>query len=286
MVVPMQTITEHLTEATRILEASVIADSRREASSLLLAAIKKDKTFLYVHPEYELNDAERKLFHSFIQRRANREPFHYILGYKEFYGLDFEVTPDVLIPRPETEMLVTHSIQILREIEKPQFCEIGVGSGCISVSILHDLVKASATGLEISEKAIAVANRNSIKHNVSDRINIKQSNVYSALVDKSFDLIVSNPPYVPASDIPDLQAEIRDFEPHSALTDGGEGLSIIERIIVEAPRFLRREAFLLIEIGMGQAEAVNGMFDSGIWQTVEILPDFQAIPRMVRAKII
>ncbi|MEJ7848468.1 MAG: peptide chain release factor N(5)-glutamine methyltransferase [Pyrinomonadaceae bacterium] len=281
----MQTITEFLTEASQILEASDIADPRREASSLLLAAIEKDKTFLFAHPEYELTAAEQKLFRSFVLRRASREPFHYIVGHKEFYGLDFEVTPEVLIPRPETEMLVRQSIKILREIENPIFCEIGAGSGCISVSILCSIEKASATGLEISEKAIAIANRNSIKHNVSERLTLKQSDIFSALTGEKFDLIVSNPPYVPASDVPELQPEVRDFEPHLALTGGGEGLSIIERIIIEAPRFLKREGFLLIEIGLGQAETVSGLFDMKIWRAVDIVPDFQTIPRMVRARI-
>lgn len=267
------------------MKASEIPDPRREAASLLLAAIKKDKTFLFTHPEYELSDLEEKLFHSNIQRRANREPFHYIVGHKEFYGLDFEVTPDVLIPRPETEMLVMQSIEILRDVENPLFCEIGIGSGCILVSILHTVEKASAIGLEISEKAIAVANRNSVKHNVSSRMTTKQSDVFSALSGEEFDLIVSNPPYVSARDIRDLQPEVRDFEPHLALTDGSEGLSIIERIIIEAPRFLKPKGFFLIEIGIGQGETVNRMFDMKIWQAVEIIPDFQAIPRMVRAKI-
>ena len=252
---------------------------------LLLAAIKQDKTFLFAHPEYELSDLEENLFRSNIQRRANHEPFHYIVGHKEFYGLDFEVTPNVLIPRPETEMLVRHSIEILREIDNPVFCEIGVGSGCISVSILHDIGKASAVGLEISEKAIAVAAGNAGKHNVSGRLKLKHSDIFSAVNYEKFDLIVSNPPYVPAADIPHLQAEVRDFEPHLALTDGSEGLSIIQRIIEESPRFLKSGGSLLIEIGVGQSETVKRMFNAQTWHTVEIIPDFQSIPRMVRAKI-
>lgn len=281
----MQTITEHLIESAQILKASEIPDPRGEAALLLLAAIKQDKTFLFAHPEYELSDLEENLFRSNIQRRANHEPFHYIVGHKEFYGLDFEVTPNVLIPRPETEMLVRHSIEILREIENPVFCEIGVGSGCISVSILHDIGKASAVGLEISEKAIPVAAGNAGKHNVSGRLKLKQSDIFSAVYDERFDLIVSNPPYVPAAAISDLQAEVRDFEPHLALTDGSEGLSIIQRIIEESPRFLKSGGSLLIEIGVGQSETVKRMFNAQTWHTVEIIPDFQSIPRMVRAKI-
>ena len=278
------TISEILINASKVLKDHGIHEPRREASSLLEHALQKNRTFLIAHPEYVLEKSERKRFFSFVERRSGREPFHYIVGHKEFYGLDFEITPDVLIPRPETEMLVQHSIEILQEIEIPVFCEVGVGSGCISISILSEVESSSAVGLEISENARAVAKRNAKRHHVANRLKLMHSNIYSALEIERFDLIVSNPPYVPAADIARLEPEVRDFEPHLALTDGGDGLSIIKTIVGESKEFLKSGGFLLIEIGIGQADAVRHMLEPALWQIVEILPDFQAIPRMVRAQ--
>jgi release factor glutamine methyltransferase len=281
----MSNITEFLQKATEILSRSGIAEPRREAHSLLAFALKKDKTFLIGHPEYELSEAEEKFINKIIARRANREPFQYITGVQEFYGLDFEVNETVLIPRPETEMLVKNAIEILQNLEKPHFCEVGTGSGCISVSILHNLSKAVAVGLDISAEALRMTRQNAEKHGVAERLQLRNSDVFSALPETKFDLIVSNPPYIPKKDFSVLQPEVKNFEPEIALSDGKDGLSIIEQIISDAPKFLRSNGFLLLEIGFGQAEKVEIMFSETIWQSVEILPDLQGIPRMVRAKI-
>jgi release factor glutamine methyltransferase len=276
-------ISEILRTATEILQASGIAEPRREAVSLLAFALQKNQTFLIAHSEYELSDAEEKNFRSFLQRRARREPFQYITGKQEFYGLDFIVTPDVLIPRPETELIVENALEILSLRENSRFCEVGIGSGCISVAILHEFPAASAIGLDVSEKALQIAELNAAKHNVSERLKLRLSDVFSALKNEKFDLIVSNPPYIPRDEIENLQAEVKDFEPLNALTDGG-GLAIIEKIIRNAPQFLKPGGFLLIEIGFGQADEVRRLFAAGIWQNVEFLPDLQGIPRTVRAQ--
>ncbi|MEK7723306.1 MAG: peptide chain release factor N(5)-glutamine methyltransferase [Acidobacteriota bacterium] len=242
----MPNIAETIQKATKILLQNGIAEPRREANSLLAFALNKDKTFLIAHPEYDLTENEQKHFDEMMNRRANREPFQHITGKQEFYGLDFEVNSNVLIPRPETELIVEHAIQILVKIESPKFCEIGTGSGCISVSILHNVEKATAIGLDISEKAIEITNINSKKHYVSERLKLKQSDVFAVLTDEIFDLIVSNPPYIPNEDIPNLQNEVRDFEPINALTDGKDGLSIIENIVKNSPKFLCQKGFLLM----------------------------------------
>jgi release factor glutamine methyltransferase len=280
----MANISEHLRLAAEILYASEIAEARREANSLLAFALGKDKTFLFAHPEYELSEREEKQFQNVIERRSKREPFQYIVGKQEFYGLDFEVTKDVLIPRPETELIVEQAIEILQAIENPMFCEVGVGSGCISISILHHLKTAEAISLDVSENALQIAKKNADKHQVSERLKLEISDVFTILTDQKFDLIVSNPPYISARDLETLQPEVRDYEPATALTDGGDGFSIVKKIIERASFFLKEKGFLLMEIGFDQSGAVEKMFDRSIWKNVEILDDLQGIPRTVKAE--
>lgn len=282
----MPNIAETINFAARILQEAGIAEPRREANSLLAFTLGKDKTFLVAHSDYELSAGEENRFQNFLRRRASREPFQYITGRQEFYGLNFEVTPDVLIPRPETELIVENAIEILREKQNPVFCEVGVGSGCVSVSILNEIKTARATGLDVSEAALKVAARNAAQHKVETRIELKTSDVYQVLKNEKFDLTVSNPPYISFEDFENLQPEVRRFEPATALTDNENGLSIIEKIIKESPRFLKPDGFLLLEIGFGQAEKIRAIFAaSENWQAIEILPDLQGIPRTVKARL-
>lgn len=281
----MANISQLLQSATQILQQSGIAEPRREANSLLALALNKDKTFLIAYPEYELSENEEFFFDKILTRRANREPFQHITGKQEFYGLDFEINSDVLIPRPETELIVENAIEILQKIENPRFCEVGTGSGCISVSILHEVKSATAIGLDISEEALEITKRNAEKHNILARLQLKKSDVFAVLTGEKFDLIVSNPPYVPSEDISGLQAEVRDFEPIIALTDDKDGLSIIEKIVENSSVFLYQKGFLLLEIGFNQAQKVSVMFSDEVWQSLEILPDLQGIPRMVKAQL-
>lgn len=277
-------IMEALAEAETMLARNGIAESRREAMSLLEFAIGKDKTFLYAHPETMLSPAEVEHYVSIVRRRSEREPLQYITGVQEFYGRIFEVTPDVLVPRPETEMVVEQGSRLIRE--GGHFCEVGIGSGCIAISILAETNGTSAIGLDVSASALAVAYRNAQRHDVADRLELEQSDVFSALDPGSrFDMIVSNPPYVPIRDLPGLQPEVRDFEPEVALTDGADGLSIIREIIAGSPRFLRRGGFLLMEIGFDQSERIAAMFDGAFWERPELLPDLQGIPRLVKARL-
>jgi release factor glutamine methyltransferase len=272
-------------EASVILKQSGVAEARREASSLLVMAIGRDAAFLVAHPEYKLSDAEESTFRELVKRRSNREPLQYIRGHQEFYGLDFVVSPDVLIPRPETELLVEGVLEVLLGIAEPSICEVGIGSGCIAVSILHSLPGATAVGLDVSPSALDVARINAEKNGVESRLDLRESDVFEAINIDIFDVIVSNPPYVPAADLDSLQAEVRDFEPGVALTDGGDGFSIISKIVSESPHFLRREGFLFLEIGFNQATRVREMFDRNIWRSIDLLPDLQGIPRIVKARI-
>ncbi|MEO8649701.1 MAG: peptide chain release factor N(5)-glutamine methyltransferase [Acidobacteriota bacterium] len=262
------------------LQDAGVAEPRLEAATLLEFSINRDRTFLIGHPEYRLTAAELELFGDVIRRRAAREPQQYITGIREFYGFEFEVTPDVLIPRPETEMLVTAA---LSEKGPASICEIGIGSGCISITILLKSPAATALGLDISPAALAVAGRNALKHGVQDRLFLVRSDLFAEAGHRRFDLIVSNPPYVPASDIPTLQVEVRDFEPHIALTDGLDGLSLIRGIIQDAPEYLIPDGRLIFEFGIGQASAVTDMLNAGPWQDIRIESDIQGIPRIASA---
>lgn len=281
----MPSLSEKLDEADAILRDGGIVDPRREAASLLALALKRDKTFLIAHPEYLLGPAEESIVDGFVQRRASHEPFQYISGIQEFYGLEFEVTPDVLIPRPETEMVVARALELIGAHGFTSFCEVGIGSGCIAVSILYHAKSSRALGLDISRAALRIAGRNAEKHNVDERLTLLESDVFGAVSDQKFDLIVSNPPYVPVYDIEGLQAEVRDHEPRNALTDDADGLSIIRRIVDRAPAFLLTNGSLLIEIGFDQAEKVAAMFDPLVWHAPELLPDLQGIPRLVCSRL-
>ena len=278
-------ISETLQKATEILAQNEIAEPRREANSLLAFALGKDKTFLIAHSEYELSETEAESFQEILKRRANREPLQYLRGTQEFFGLDFIVTPDVLIPRPETELIVEAAIEILKTKENPRFCEIGTGSGCISVSILHEIKNASAIGADISEKALKITKLNADKNLVSERLEIIQSDVFNNFDDEKFDLIVSNPPYISIEDFQSLQLEVKNFEPQNALTDSKDGLSIIEKIVLDAPKFLKPDCYLLIEIGFDQSNKVKKMFDLQIWNSVDFLRDLQGIRRTVKAHL-
>lgn len=261
-----------------------VADPRREAASLLAHVLKKERTFFYTYPEHVIDSVDIEAYHSAVSRRAAREPLQYITGTQEFFGMEFDVTPEVLIPRPETEMVVEAAIQLLSTGDV--FCEVGSGSGCIAVAILKNRAEVSGVALDVSPAALEVTKRNAAKHDVLGRLQTLRSDVFAALdPGERFEMIVSNPPYVPVKDLGGLQAEVRDFEPKVALTDGSDGLSIIRTLILESPEYLRKEGYLLIEIGFGQSENVAEMFDPGLWRPAEFLPDLQGIPRLVRAQL-
>jgi HemK family putative methylases len=175
------TIDEALTDAARRLDVAGIGESRREAASLLSFALRKPRAFLVARPEYELDNEQQRTFEEIVGRREAREPFQYITRKQEFWGLEFTVAPGVLIPRPETELLVEAAIKHLRRHEKPIFAEACIGSGCISVSILHSLQNARAVATDISAVAIDLARRNAIQHGVGDRLELRTADLLNSL---------------------------------------------------------------------------------------------------------
>jgi release factor glutamine methyltransferase len=280
-------VAEVLREAAESLSRSGVPEARREAMSLLAHAIARSQTFLLTHPEHLLDEDEARRFRLLLERRAGGEPLQYITGRQEFFGLEFEVTPDVLIPRPETELLVETALELLDGAEEsasePLVCDVGTGSGCIAVTILHERRRARAVGLDISTAALRVAASNAVRHGVRERLDLVASDCFAALTASSerFTMIVSNPPYVDESALADLQREVRSFEPRVALTPGPDGLSIIRRLLESAPPFLVAGGHLLLEIGFDQSEAVRALVDERVWRLLDIHRDLQGIPRTV-----
>lgn len=282
------TIADTLRQSAEFLNENSIADARRDAALLLGFVLNRDRAFLIANDDRDLNEEEIERFFRLIERRASGEPIQYITGRQEFFGLEFEVNENVLIPRPETEILVEAAIEILREKENPAFCDVGTGSGCIPISILANLEKAKAVALDISSAALAVARKNSEKHGVADRIEFYESDVFavfnnpkSKIQNPKFDLILSNPPYIPNKDLPGLPREVREHEPHVALFGGDVGTEIVARLLLDAPRYLEKEGWLMFEIGFTQGEAVREMIDEKIWRLIEIKDDLAGIPRIV-----
>jgi len=273
-------IAEALREASRVLENGGVPEARRDASALLSFVIGKDRTFLISHAEDPVDDDSLGQLREFVERRATGEPLQYITGVQDFYGREFRVTPDVLIPRPETELLVEAAL----EVSDGEFiCDVGTGSGCIAITLLCERPEARAVALDKSAVALEIAKFNAAKQSVADRAVFVVSDCFDAL-DRSehqFDLIVSNPPYVSESALAGLQREVRDHEPLVALSPGADGLSVIRRLLTDAPAFLKPNGHLLMEIGFDQGETVRNLIDESVWSLLEVRPDLQCIPRIV-----
>lgn len=278
-----QTIAEATRQAARELDAAGVADARREAASLLAHVLARDRTFLLTHSDDALDGDAYERFRLLIARRATGEPLQYITGEQEFYGLAFEVTHDVLIPRPETELLVEKALDAMRDTRAPRLCDVGTGSGCVAVALLHERPDAEGCALDISPAALRVAARNAARHGVRERLELVESDCFAAIetTPARFDTIVSNPPYIAEDEIPTLQREVREHEPRHALTPGGDGLRIIRRLLADAPRRLVAGGHLLFEIGWQQHEAVADLIDPRVWTFIDIYQDLQGIPRTV-----
>ena len=274
-------IAEALREASRVLDHAGVAEARREAGSLLAHVIGKDRTFLISHAEDQLAEDDWKRFEEAVVRRGAGEPSQYITGVQDFFGRSFRVTPDVLIPRPETELLVEAALEVMNA--QAVVCDVGTGSGCIAVTLLCERHDARAVALDVSAAALEVARQNARGLLVESRIEFVRSDCFEALKPKPilFDLIVSNPPYVSANMLPGLQREVRDYEPKIALSPGPDGLSFIRRLVLEAPEFIHGNGSLLFEIGFDQGEVVKGLVNRDVWELRQILPDLQGIPRIV-----
>lgn len=278
------TIAEALKDASERLRAGSVPNDLLDAQTLLAEALGKDRTYLIVNFNQQAPEDVLSKFRAMVNRRATGEPLQYITGHQEFFGLDFEVTPDVLIPRPETELIVEETIRIVQQerIVRPVIVDIGAGSGCIAVALARELGDARVVASDISETALRVARRNAARHGLEDRIGFIASDLLDAFAEEEFaDFILSNPPYVAEEEMPSLQREVRDWEPRLALTDSNDGLSLYRRLLKDAPLHLKPGGHLICEMGYRQSERISAMVNHQIWDGVSLLDDLQGIPRTI-----
>ncbi len=281
---PQARVRTILNEAGARLTPSTSA--RRDAELLLMRAAGRDRVWLITHPDAEISPEQLAVFESWMARRAQHEPMQYILGQQEFYGLTLNVTPDVLIPRPETELLVEGLLERVPREAALRIADVGTGSGAIAVALAYTLPRASVTALDISPAALAVAQQNAERHGVAGRMRFLESDLLEAVQGERFDAVLSNPPYVADSEV--LEAQVAEYEPHAALFAGPTGLEVVRRLIPQAGSALVQGGWLLMEIGHGQREALAGLLsaqEAGAgWEQVEFVEDLQRIPRVAIAR--
>ena len=283
------TVRGALRDAIGRLQAAKVPSHALAAELLLMHALGRDRAWIYSHPEALLDgDAARK-FSELVTQRAHGVPTQYLTSKQEFWGLEFEVTPAVLIPRPETEHVVEVAMERLGEQrgrENLRVADIGTGSGCIAVALAHELRSAEIVATDISKAALEIARRNAERHGVAGRIRFVECDLLDAVItqERGFDLIVSNPPYVARNEEAQLPRDVREHEPQEALFGGATGIEIYGRLITEASDHLCVGGLLVVEIGYGTAEHIRQLLDCAAWRDVRVTNDLAGIPRVVSAE--
>ncbi|MGE3317176.1 MAG: peptide chain release factor N(5)-glutamine methyltransferase [Planctomycetaceae bacterium] len=258
---------------------------RLDAEILLAHARNCRRIELYTRFDEPLTDPQRAAMRDLVRRRAQSEPVAYLVGHREFFSLDFRVTPDVLVPRPDTETLVLELLDRVRAIENPRLLDIGTGSGCIAVSAAVNLPTARVTAIDISPNALAIARENAETHNVLERMRFLEGDLFGSVpAGETFHAIASNPPYIRAEELESLQADVRLHEPRLALISGPEGLEVIRRIVDEAPSRLVAGGTLLFEFSPEQAGAVEELLQaSSSYRDIKLVKDLTNRPRVAVA---
>jgi len=291
-----------LRDAIAELERHDVPSPALNAELILMHALGRDKVWVYAHPEQELSDIEQQQLSSLLARRASGVPLQHLTGHQEFWGLEFEVTPDVLIPRPETEHVIEVALAALgvadgvdspRRRETFQIADVGTGSGCIAIALAHELSAARIIATDISVAALKVARRNAERHQVAARIDFEECNLMDALLHQSpvtahqsplLDLIVSNPPYIGRHEAAALQREVREHEPELALYGGATGTELYAPLISQTARLLKPGGALVLELGHRSGAHVRSLLAVGEWSGVELTRDLAGIPRVISAR--
>ncbi len=286
------TILKLLEWSTPYLQNKGVSSARLDAELMLAHTLGLSRVQLYTQFDRPLTELELQQYKTFFKRRSEREPLAYILGKKEFYSLEFEVSPAVLIPRPETELLVEKAIQLLKNPPSPlsnggtgklKILDLGTGSGCIAISIAKHLPQAQLTAIDLSETALKIAQSNAKRHGLEHQIIFLREDILSPtfkIQNSEFDAILSNPPYIPEADFLKLEPELK-FEPSQALIGGKTGLDFYENLFPWVKKHLKASGFALFEIGFNQAEEVEKIATNTGFQKVNILRDYADHPRMI-----
>lgn len=259
------------------------SNAQRDAELLLLHVIGASRTALFMDENRLVADHDLAVYDALIARRMAAEPIQYIIGEQEFYGLLLKVTPAVLIPRPETELLVEAVLERLPKGAPLRIVDVGTGSGAIAIAVAFHLPLSEVTAVDLSDAALAIARENAARHGLGERISFLRSDLLAALAGRgSFDAVLSNPPYVPEVDAESLHRQVREFEPRTALFAGPDGLDIYRRLIPQASAILKPGGLLALEIGYGQQTALEDLLCQ--WDEVQVLSDLQGIARLVLAR--
>lgn len=256
--------------------------AKLDAETLLLHLLTQDRAWLLAHGDEDAAGETERRYASLVAQRAAGKPIQHITGSSEFFGLPFSVGPGVLIPRPETEHLVEEVIRLagLLGDQDLRIADVGTGSGIIAVALAHALPKARMAAVDLSPQALLVARENADRNHVADRIEFFEGDLLEPLAGRSFSIIASNPPYVPAGDLASLAIEVREHEPHTALFAGEDGLDVYKRLVPEAREHLLADGWSVMEIGFGQRDAVEELLKTHGYGEVHFVADYQGIPRV------
>jgi release factor glutamine methyltransferase len=274
------------------LEECGVPSAPLAAELLLMHVLQRDRAWLYAHPEFELSPEDAAAYAHLIERRSEGVPTQYLTGRQEFWGLEFEVGPGVLIPRPETEHVIEVALERLgaRRAEPLRIADVGTGSGCIAIALARELPGAEIVATDISAAALDYAQRNADRHGVSNCIQFLKADLLEATIEApkraegGFDLIVSNPPYVGRNDAASLRREVREHEPAEALFAGDDGLQIYPALVEEAARKLAPSGILVLEIGYNGAQYVGSLVSAPHWVDLRVTRDLAGIERVISAR--
>ncbi|MGD0546418.1 MAG: peptide chain release factor N(5)-glutamine methyltransferase [Terracidiphilus sp.] len=258
--------------------------ARQDAELLLLGTIAENRAWLLAHLDESLTPQDADCYMSNLEERASGKPVQHIQEVCEFYGFPFRVSPDVLIPRPETEHIVDRAIVLMRTANRPRILDVGTGSGAIAIALSKHLSDAQITAIDLSRPALEIAELNAEQNHVLERIRFLEGDLLTPIAGEQFEIIVSNPPYVAEADRASLSVEVRDYEPALALFAGDDGLDIYRRLIPASFNSLVAGGFLLLEIGFGQSPAITELLTASGFEQIEFTPDLQGIPRVARAR--
>ena len=261
-----------------------LENGRNIGEILLQHLLDCKRVELYFGSEKQLTQDTIKTYHSWIQRLIKNEPLQYITGTIEFYGLELMITPAVFIPRPETERVVDIALQILKTVISPKILDVGTGSGCIAIALANELPEASVTGIDIDPNMLKLAQKNADLHKINNII-FKQMDIQKEIPKESYNLIVSNPPYIPLNEISDLEKNIKDFEPRIALTDGADGLTFYHRLASVASKILHSNGYLIMEVGQGNhPQKALKLFKNNAFASNKLIQDYNGDDRVLKVQ--